>query len=76
MTDELKPCPWCGAGDTQLHENGRMWTGQGKSEPTSVSVRHWCQPTPGQPSRMIERIGRDRESAIEAWNCRTAPAGG
>jgi hypothetical protein len=75
MTEELKPCPWCAAGQTQIEENGRMWTGQSKSEPTSVSVVHWCDPMQGQPSRRIERVGRDRASAIAAWNTRASPAG-
>jgi hypothetical protein len=47
------------------------------SEPSSVSVRHWCDNIEGQPSRMIERVGRDEASAIEAWNRRAqveAPA--
>ena len=70
--EALLPCPFCGAGDTQLHENGRVWSGMRYSAPTSVSVRHWCTPVEGQPSRMIERVGRDEASAIEAWN-RRAP---
>ena len=76
MTDALKPCPFCGAGLTSIRENGRMWTGQRYSAPTSVSVQHHCEPTEGQPSRMIERVGRDEASAIEAWNRRalSAPA--
>lgn len=70
--DELRllPCPFCGAGQTLFQDNGRMWTGVKLSEPVSVSVRHWCDDEPGQPNRMIERIGRDRESAIAAWNKR------
>lgn len=72
MSAELEPCPWCAAGDTQIVENGRMWTGMRSSEPTSVSVRHWCAKVEGQPSRMIERVGRDRAGAIEAWNRRAA----
>ena len=39
------------------------------SEPISVSVRHWCAEAPG-PSRLIERIGKDKEQAIERWNMR------
>ncbi len=70
MTEELKPCPFCGAGETQIREAKGTWNGRGYSEPVSVSVWHWCQPIPGQPSRGIERIGRDRESAIRAWNTR------
>jgi hypothetical protein len=71
---ELLPCPFCGAGETQIEENGRIWAGTKYSDPISVSVRHWCEPVEGQPSRMIERIGRDRESAIAAWNRRPSPA--
>lgn len=74
MTDALKPCPFCGAGKTDIHPNGRMWTGQRLSEPTSVSIRHWCEDVPGQPHRMIERVGRDEASAIAAWNSRAAIA--
>lgn len=67
---ELKPCPFCGAGETQIEENGAIWLGMKYSEPVSVSVRHWCDKIEGQPSRMIERIGRDHESAVAAWNMR------
>lgn len=67
---DLKPCPFCGAGSTQVIENGRMWTGVKWGEPVSVSIRHHCERVPGQPSRGIERIGRDLQSAAEAWNRR------
>jgi len=70
---QLLPCPFCGAGTSELHEAGRTWNGHAYGEPSSVSVRHWCEPVEGQPSRMIERIGRDKSSAIAAWNLR-APA--
>jgi hypothetical protein len=69
----MEPCPFCGAGTTEIQENGRVWNGRGYGEPSSVSVRHWCDPIEGQPSRMIERVGRDRESAIAAWNRRASP---
>ena len=65
----LLPCPFCGGGITEFHDNGRVWSGMGYSEPISVSVRHWCAEAPG-PSRAIERIGRDKEQAIERWNMR------
>lgn len=70
---QLLPCPFCCAGITSIRENGKMWTGQRYSEPTSVSVMHHCEPVDGQPSRAIERVGRDMESAVAAWN-RRAPA--
>lgn len=69
---ELLPCPFCGAGKTEVRENGRPWLGTKWGEPASVSVRHWCEPVDGQPSRMIERVGRDRAAAIAAWNRRAA----
>jgi hypothetical protein len=66
----LKPCPFCGGGTTTLKENGRVWSGMKYGEPSSVSVQHWCDPLKGQPSRMLERVGRDLESAVAAWNTR------
>lgn len=74
LIEALKPCPFCGAGTTTVHPNGAMWTGQRKSDPVSVSIRHWCDAVPGQPSRMIERIGKDEASAVAAWNGRAALA--
>lgn len=69
-TDALELCPFCGAGDTQVHVNKGTWNGRGYGEPVSVEVRHWCTAVPGQPSRMISRAGRDEASAIAAWNTR------
>ena len=69
----LKPCPFCGAGETVIQENGRIWTGMKYSDPISVSVRHWCDDDTTGPSRMIERVGRDQLQAIERWNKRVMP---
>lgn len=70
LLNRLLPCPFCGAGQSEIKENGRIWTGKKYSEPISVSVLHWCEKIEGQPSRMLERIGRDTEGAIAAWNMR------
>ena len=70
---DLLPCPFCGAGETEVRENGKTWLGMKYFEPVSVSILHWCTPIEGQPSRPIERIGRDLESAISAWNMRNEP---
>lgn len=72
--EELKPCPFCGKGTTEVRENGRVWAGTRWGEPSSVSIFHWCEPQAGQPSRAIERVGRDRPSAIAAWNMRASVA--
>ena len=70
---ELLPCPFCGAGTTQFREQ-KHWTGMA-SVVLSVSVYHWCEPVEGQPSRVIERIGKDKESATAAWNRRVLSTG-
>ena len=72
-TEPLKNCPFCGAGESQIHVNKGTWNGRGYGEPVSVEVRHWCADVPGQPSRMISRAGCDEASAIAAWNTRTTP---
>lgn len=70
MSAQLKPCPFCGAGETTIVAGTRVWNGMRYGQPSSVSVKHWCTKIDGQPSRMIERIGRDEESALAAWNQR------
>lgn len=67
---DLLPCPFCGGTETDIRENGRVWSGRGWGEPCSVSIWHWCLEVPGQPARGIERIGRDLPSAVAAWNRR------
>lgn len=70
--DRLLPCPFCGAGITEFKLNGQVWSGTGYSEPTSVSVVHWCTKVEGQPYRALERVGKDLDSAIDAWNRRVS----
>lgn len=75
--EALEPCPFCGAGTTEIRPQKPTWNGGLKppSEPISVSIWHWCEPVEGQPNRGFERIGRDETSAIAAWNQRaTQPA--
>jgi len=68
---ELIPCPFCGAGQTEIRENTQWMGGIRPSQLISVEVNHWCTRIEGQPTRKnVHMVGRDRESAIKAWNTR------
>ena len=72
VLERLLPCPFCGKGNFDLAYNGRIWAGTHWGTPASISVRHWCPHIDGQPGPvMIERKGRDLESAVAAWNMRS-----
>lgn len=66
----LEPCPFCAAGMTSIRPLGRVWMGMKYSEPSSIEIMHHCDPVAGQPSRPVIRVGRDIESAVQAWNSR------
>jgi hypothetical protein len=66
----LEKCPFCAGGMTSIRPLGRIWTGMKYSEPSSVEIQHHCDPVPGQPSRPVTRVGRDVQSAVDAWNTR------
>jgi hypothetical protein len=70
---KLLPCPFCGGEEVRFRGNGAIWNGMGYSEPVSISIIHHCLLIEGQPSRAIERVGKDRDSAIAAWNMRHSP---
>ena len=62
---ELRPCPFCGAGETQIRDQ-TVWTGQ-RSVVTSVEIHHWCEPKSTQLRSHLRVVGKTREEAIEAW---------
>lgn len=74
MSEELKPCPFCKGGETRIdetHLHRGVTMNQRPNPVVSAEVKHWCEPEEGQPHRrMITMTGRDRESAIKAWNTR------
>jgi len=71
----LLPCPFCGAGETDVHETRLRPRMDGK-EPAlvSVEIRHWCAGLDGLVGTGINFRGRDHESAIAAWNRRAVLA--
>lgn len=67
---ELLPCPFCG-GEPLVDEKYMSPTMNGNKNLISVTIRHHCPKVDGQPSTMnVSKIGRDRQSAITAWNTR------
>lgn len=71
-TDDLLPCPFCGAGEFRVEESTH-WTGM-QSVVLSVTVRHWCPRPEGQPMSHIALAGKTREDAIARWNRRVGAA--
>jgi hypothetical protein len=67
----LKPCPFCGAGETDVRETRHWGPINRPSEIISVSIHHWCGKQAGVLRSHIEFRGRDHESAQKAWNART-----
>lgn len=72
MTDDLLPCPFCGAGETVYREERLPPRMDGK-QPSLISatVQHWCGVKPGVVASGIQFRGRTREDAVAAWNRRT-----
>lgn len=69
MSEELKPCPFCGKGENRIDTNTH-WTGM-QNLVLSVEVKHWCTREDGQPSSILILKGKTREDAISKWNTRT-----
>ena len=73
MSEKLKPCPFCGGGNTEIVERPLSNQPRMDGKPSaiiSVEVRHWCEPFKGLVANHLTFRGRDMEAAIEAWNRR------
>jgi len=74
MTEELlRPCPFCGDGETRIDESHLSPTMDGgPGALISATVRHWCRRVDGDGvvGGGISFRGRTREDAVRAWNRR------
>lgn len=69
----LKPCPFCGAGETRVDEAHLAPRMNQPGALISVTIRHWCERQPGAAHvQLIAFTGRDHEQARAAWD-RRAP---
>lgn len=68
----LLPCPFCGEAPGPIDERHLSPTMKGRGALISASVWHHCPREPGTVHAFIEFRGRDRASAIAAWNSRAA----
>ncbi len=67
----LKPCPFCGEGETRVDEK-TYWTGQ-SNQLISVTVIHWCNH--GHVDGAIIKVsGRTADEAYARWNSRIEKA--
>lgn len=67
---DLLPCPFCGAGETQVRENTH-WTGM-SSVIISVEVMHWCPRQTGVRGSGVQMRGKTEDEAVAAWNRRVS----
>jgi hypothetical protein len=74
MSDDLKPCPFCGGGITTIEGGGQIWRGvNGYSDPQFYHLRHFgkLSETDDFPRCFVEFRCRTEAEAIAAWNTRT-----
>lgn len=67
--EKLKPCPFCGAGQTLLKPE-TLWTGM-SNKLVSVTVQHWCEKEDGNLQSFLQVKRKTQEEAIAAWNTRS-----
>ena len=72
MTEELKPCPFCGSEgrETRFDDTGH-WTGM-RSQHISTSMKHFCTKPDDDNfvDTSIQIRGRDKADCIARWNAR------
>lgn len=71
MSETLKPCPFCGAGDTLLEPDSKYWTGISDTV-LSYRVIHWCAEGEGVRGSMVKMKAKTEPEAAAKWNARAA----
>ena len=69
MSDQLKPCPFCGSGETYVRTSD-YWTGM-RNMVLSATVMHHCEEKPMQ--NFLQVKGKTVEDEIKKWNTRKLP---
>ena len=62
MTDELKPCPFCGEADLKLYSD---------NDPAAHGFLHLCKIDGEYMVKVESRLFATEAAAIDAWNRRT-----
>lgn len=70
MSNELKPCPFCGCAATFVKHSAGMPGTQGHDKWDAVACKH-CRATVGACDRRF----RERDDAAKAWNLRVPASG-
>lgn len=68
ILSHLKPCPFCGAGETTIDEYRIRTDPPGPVE--SVRIFHTCPQQAGCRRQHIDIFGDSAASAISQWNAR------
>jgi hypothetical protein len=68
IADNLPPCPFCGAGQTTIHETRLQPSMSGAGALIAVEVRHWCVRRAGVVRAHMVFVGRDHATALAAWS--------
>jgi hypothetical protein len=66
----LKPCPFCGAGESNVEPAGRVWR-EGAWRHEHWTVMHDCAEAESWPAQTLIIRGTTREQAIARWNQRS-----
>lgn len=68
---DLKPCPFCASGITDIDVTRLQPTMSGSGATISARIRHWCKTDESRRLQtFIDVGGRTEEETIRLWNTR------